>query len=232
VADLDELAEAPHDEAPHDEAPHDEAPHDEPAASEAPASEPAASEPKATAAPRGEVVADQASPAEPTVPLWRRRPSRWAAQVAALSIALIVLLAVSGLLFHHNRTNPTDAARQGAVNAAEAMALELGTIGAGNAAARMESLAKRSTGEFHDQLGGYSPIFQKILRLGNVSSRGSVTAAGIERLDADSATVLVTLSATVTNSQLPAGQLRGYRLAVRLERSGGQWLTSKVDYVG
>jgi len=168
----------------------------------------------------------------PGVPLWRRRPSRWAAQVAALSIALIVLLTVSELLFRHDQATPTDAARQAAVNAAEAVALELSTIGAGNAGEHMESLAKQSIGEFHDQLSGYSPIFQKILQVGKVSSRGTVTATGIERLDADSATILVTLSATVTNSQLPAGQLRGYRLAVQLERSGTQWLASKVDYVG
>jgi Mce-associated membrane protein len=152
--------------------------------------------------------------------------------VAALSVVLAVLLAGSVLLFRHDQEISTTAQRQGALAAARAVALELSTIGAGNAAQHMSILASQSTGEFHDQLSGYSAIFQKLLRAGNVSSRSEVTAEGVERLDTDSATVLLTVAATVTNTQLPTGQPRNFRLAVQLQRSGGRWLASKMDYVG
>lgn len=152
--------------------------------------------------------------------------------MAALTLALVALGAASGLLHRHEQAAGSAAGQQAALSAAKAVALELSTIGAGNAAAHLERLATLSIGEFHDQLSGYSPILQKILQAGNVSSQGTVTAAGIERHDADTATVLVTVSTTVTNSQLPSGQLRGYRLSVELRRSGTQWLAAKVDDVG
>jgi len=241
MADLDALTEASHptgSQSPSTEMPESKDPAaegaaaPEPSAKESSADEPPTGKPESTGEPCIEVRADQASSAEPTFPVWRRRPSRWAAQVAALSLAILVLLAVSALLFQRQQRTPSDTGRHDVVNVAEAVARELSTIGAGNAAQHMEALTKLSTGDFHDQLGGYSPMFQKILQAGNVNSKGTVTAVGIERLDADGATVLVALSAMVTSSQAPAGQLRDYRLAVQLERSGSQWLASKVDYVG
>lgn len=171
-------------------------------------------------------------PALPVGPIWRRRPSRWAIEVAALSAALLVLLAASALLFRSAMSADADTQRRAAVDAAQSVAVTLSTIGGANAASNLDDLAKKSTGEFHDQLAGYAPIFQRLLQSGNVASQGRVTAAGVERIDAQSAVVLVTVSTTLTNSQIPAGEMRNYRLAVQLTYSGTGWLASKVDYVG
>ncbi|MBO0872772.1 MAG: hypothetical protein J2P19_05220 [Pseudonocardia sp.] len=179
-----------------------------------------------TTSPQTAVAASEAVPPAP------RGPSRWVMQVTALTVALIALLALSGLLFWQGRATNNDVRRQAVASSAQAVVLLLSNIGASNAAQQLDSLSKQSTGEFRDQLNGYAAIFQKILRVGNVTSQANVTAAGIERMDADSATVLVAVSTVVTNSQLPAGQPRAYRLAVELQRSGTQWLASKVDYVG
>lgn len=165
-------------------------------------------------------------------PSWQRRPSRWASQVAGLTLALVALGVASGLLYRYDRSMDSSARQQAAVSAARTVALQLSTIGADNAAEHVAELGRLSTGEFHDQINGYSAIFQKILKVGDVSSQGAVTAAGIERRDAETATVLVTVSSTVRNSQIPSGQPRNYRLSVVLLRSGDQWLASKVDYVG
>ncbi|HEV7831330.1 MAG TPA: hypothetical protein VGP04_21330 [Pseudonocardiaceae bacterium] len=161
-----------------------------------------------------------------------RCPSRWTLQVAALAVALVVLLLVAGLLLNHDQWVSRDTQRRAAIDAAQSVALELSTIDAANAAQHMDALLKQSTGEFHDQVGGYAAIFRGVLQAGNVTSRSHVTSAGIEHQDGSTATVLVTVSATVTNSQLPAGQQRDYRLAVRLQNDGDRWLASKVDYVG
>jgi Mce-associated membrane protein len=163
--------------------------------------------------------------------LWQRRPSRWIVQIVILSVLLLLLLAVSGVLLWHDPVGKAKIQEEAVVNAARVVALELSSIGANNASQRIDSLAKQSTGEFHDQLSGYAVMFEKVLQAGAVTSQVNITSAGIERLDENKATVLLTVTAIVSNSQVPNGEPRGYRLAVELERAGDQWLVSKVNYV-
>jgi hypothetical protein len=59
-----------------------------------------------------------------------------------------------------------------------------------------------------------------------------VSATGVERIEGDEATVLVSASATVSNSALKGGQLRNYRLSVSLSRVDDRWLASDVAFVG
>lgn len=161
----------------------------------------------------------------------RRRPSRWLTQMIALSLALIALLVACAVLVTRGALTNQDAQRQAAISAATAVTRDLSSISASNAPQHMDSLTKQSTGEFHDQLGAYSAIFEKILQAGNVKSDATVTAAGIERMDEHDATVLVTVASLVSNSQMSAAQPRFYRLSVQLQHLGGMWLASKVDYV-
>lgn len=162
----------------------------------------------------------------------RRRPSRWLTQMIALSLALIALLVACTVLVTRGALTNQDAQRQAAISAATAVTRDLSSISASNAPQHMDSLTKQSTGEFHDQLGAYSAIFEKILQTGNVKSDATVTAAGIERMDEHDATVLVTVASLVSNSQMSAAQPRFYRLSVQLQHLGGMWLASKVVYVG
>jgi hypothetical protein len=57
-----------------------------------------------------------------------------------------------------------------------------------------------------------------------------VSAAGIEKMAPDAATVLVTVSATVSNANTTA-QPVSYRLGVELQREGNRWLASDVKFV-
>ncbi|HEX4427924.1 MAG TPA: hypothetical protein VHZ96_01505 [Frankiaceae bacterium] len=163
--------------------------------------------------------------------LWRRRPSRWSAQVGGMALVVALLVAVSVMLFKSPQPAEKLAQRDAVIAAVEQVALGLSTIGASNAAQHIDSLTNQSTGEFRNQLGAYARIFQGVLQAGNVSSEAKVTAAAIERIDPDSANALVTVAATVTNSQVSTGQLRNYRLAMQLQRDDNRWLVSKVEYV-
>lgn len=161
----------------------------------------------------------------------RRRPSRWAAQAGGMALLFALLLAMSVILF--NAPQPADklAQRDAVITAAEQVALGLSTIGAGDAAQHIDTLTNQSTGEFREQLRAYARIFQSALQAGNVHSDAKVTAAAIERMDPSTANALVSVSATVTNSQLTTGQLRSYRLAMKLQCDDNRWLVAQVEYV-
>jgi Mce-associated membrane protein len=122
--------------------------------------------------------------------------------------------------------------RQVAIDAAQSVAIDLTTVNATNAAEHMDALSQQSAGDFHDEVSKYAAIYGRVLEAGKVTSQGHVTAVGVERLDADQATILLTVSSDVTNSQLASSQRREYRLALRLQHTDGRWLTTNVDYVG
>jgi Mce-associated membrane protein len=195
---------------------------DEPAAEP----EPAAAEPAAE---------DEPAAAEPaTVPVAARRswrPSRWTAVVAALSVLLVALWVAGAFLVVHNRgVSQLAAQRQQVLVAAQNVAGDLTSIGADNAPAQIQKLTGESTGAFRDQIGTYAQALQVILKQSNAGSRGTVSAAGIEKMGPDTASVLVTVTATVSNAQT-TGQPVSYRLGVQLQREGDRWLASDVAFV-
>jgi Mce-associated membrane protein len=163
---------------------------------------------------------------------WYRRPSRWTVQVSGLALALAVLITVSAILFRAGQTAGTLGQQDVVVSTAKEVALDLSTISASDAPEHIERLTRQSTGEFQAQLGSYSQVFQAVLQEGNVKSAAKVTGAAVERMGTDSASVLVAVSAMVTNSQVLTGQHRNYRLAVQLQHVDQRWLASKVEQVG
>jgi Mce-associated membrane protein len=223
---------------------------DEAAAVDEPVDEAAAEEPEAEAvtAPAAEetaavhepetgdepvpVVDEAGASAASAVPAARRRPSRRTLVLAGLSVLLVALWATGGWLYVHNRGNSElDAQRAQALATAQKVAADLTSIGADNAQAQIQSLTQESTGGFREQISTYAAALQAILQQAQAGSRGTVSAAGIERIDANTASALVTVSATVSNSKLPNAQPVSYRMGVQLQREGDRWLASDVNFV-
>ncbi|HEY0573274.1 MAG TPA: hypothetical protein VGD73_04175 [Pseudonocardia sp.] len=206
----------------------------EPVAAEPP--EPVAlDEPAATAEesePELPVVDEAGASAALAVPGARRRPSRRTLVLAGLSVLLLALWATGGWLYVHNRgTSELDAQRAQALATAQKVAADLTSIGADNAQTQIQSLTQESTGGFREQISTYAAALQAILQQAHAGSRGTVSAAGIERIDANTASALVTVSATVSNSKLPNAQPVSYRMGVQLQREGDRWLASDVNFV-
>jgi Mce-associated membrane protein len=206
----------------------------EPVAAEPP--EPVAlDEPAATAEesePELPVVDEAGASAALAVPGARRRPSRRTLVLAGLSVLLLALWATGGWLYVHNRgTSELDAQRAQALATAQKVAADLTSIGADNAQTQIQSLTQESTGGFREQISTYAAALQAILQQAQAGSRGTVSAAGIERIDANTASALVTVSATVSNSKLPNAQPVSYRMGVQLQREGDRWLASDVNFV-
>lgn len=170
-----------------------------------------------------EMVADPPKPA-------RGRPSQWAALVAGLSALLVALLVGAvALLVHNQAAGQRAEQRQVVLDAARKMATDLTTISGENAEQQIESMIQASTGTFRDQISSGSPLLQTRLKDSSVGSAGTVTAAGIEKLEADAASALVIVTTMLSSSQVPQGELHTFRLAIQLQREGDRWLVSTVE---
>jgi Mce-associated membrane protein len=208
----------------------------EPVAAQPTAAQPTAAEPTAAEPTAVDAAAAGSDDAAPTTaratPRQRRRPSRWTMLVAGLSVLVVALWVAGGLLFAHNRgASQLAAQRQDVVAAAQKVAGDLTSISSSNAQAQIQSLTNESTGGFRDQISTYAQALQAILQQSGAGSQGTVSAAGIERMDANTASVLVAVTATVSNAKLPNAQPVNYRLGVQLQREGDRWLASDVTFV-
>lgn len=145
--------------------------------------------------------------------------------------AALVVLATGDVLLLTRAGDPVAAQREPALAAARQVAMDISSIGAENAQDRLARLDAATTGSFREGLSGYAALLQDMLRQGRVTSRATVTATGLEHIDADTATALVSVTATVTDAAMPGGEERHYRLAIQLLRDGDRWLASSVAYV-
>lgn len=171
-----------------------------------------------------------AEAAVPTSATAHTPPGRWTVLVACMAGLLILLTAVDGLLYVEGG-DPAAGLREPALDAARQVALDLSTLGTDNVDAKLPQLTESTTGPFREEVTGYADYLREIRKQGQLSSAGTVTAAGIERIDAERALALVAVSTTGTDVAEPDGQERRYRLAVELHREGGRWLATAVAFV-
>ncbi|MET7383099.1 hypothetical protein ABZT08_30580 [Streptomyces sp. NPDC005526] len=94
------------------------------------------------------------------------------------------------------------------------------------------NVLKDATGDFKKQFAAQTAELTKLVARNKSVSEGQVLEAGIVRSDDHAARVLVVADSKVTNTAVPEGQARTYRLQLDLVRQGGRWLTSGVEFVG
>lgn len=168
----------------------------------------------------------------PAVP--SARPSRLLA--AAVVVALLISAAIAGWGWReHGRADDLaglraerETARTTASDAAE---LLLG-LDAATGGQTLEDLRAMATGAFADQVDTLSSTVAGVLKQGDVTSRGTITSAAVEKLEGSRATVLIAATSLVSNSELPQGELRTFRMAVGLLRSGDVWKVDAVEFLG
>ncbi|MEU1400987.1 hypothetical protein ABZ471_01220 [Streptomyces sp. NPDC005728] len=94
------------------------------------------------------------------------------------------------------------------------------------------NVLKGATGDFRKQFAAQTEDLTKLVAQNRSVSEGQVLEAGIVRSDERSARVLVVADSKVTNTAVPEGEARTYRLQLGLVRVGDRWLTSDVEFVG
>ncbi|GAA4048741.1 hypothetical protein [Streptomyces shaanxiensis] len=89
-----------------------------------------------------------------------------------------------------------------------------------------------ATGDFKKQFAAQTEQLTELVGQNKSVSEGQVLEAGIVRSDDNSARVLVVADSKVTNTAVPQGEARTYRLQLDLVQRDGRWLTSDVEFVG
>ncbi|WP_158604338.1 hypothetical protein [Nocardioides mangrovicus] len=165
----------------------------------------------------------------------RRGPS---AMVRAIIAAVLVALLAAAAVFAvtgwrtHRQDETTARDRTAAVNAAEQFTLRLDAVDYkdldGYSKRLRALLTPKMRSDFSDSFKTFTQAYQAI----QISSKGSVRAAGVQDIDADSATVLVIHDVTVTTKSCVQPPYK--RMSVDLRKIGGKWLVDdfKEDVSG
>ncbi|MFE6621363.1 hypothetical protein ACFZBP_35075 [Streptomyces sp. NPDC008086] len=144
-----------------------------------------------------------------------------------LTTALTIWLTL-GLLAQRE----ADERRQDVLSAARQSALNFTSLDYRHYARDSANVLSSATGDFKKQFAAQTKQLTELVARNKSVSEGQVLEAGIVRSDADSARVLVVADSRVTNTAVPQGEARTYRLQLDLVREDGHWLTSDVEFVG
>ena len=151
-----------------------------------------------------------------------------------LVVVLVALLVATGLVV--TRQDDVDAtltaAQQDVAGAARAEALAFLTVDHRDMDPLADAVLDGATGGFADQYASQREALTSEAIRTKATSTPEVVALGVGDQDDDSATVLVAANSTVTNSSTgDEGQVRYYRLRLRLVREDDRWLTSDLQFV-
>ncbi|WP_210502375.1 hypothetical protein [Nocardioides xinjiangensis] len=152
----------------------------------------------------------------------------------ALAVVLVGLLVAIGLVMSSRDAvdEPLTAAQQDVAAAARAEALAFLTVDHQDMDPLVEAVLAGATGEFAEEYRSQRDTLVSEAERTEAVSTPEVVALGVGDQDDDAATVLVAANSTVTNTGTDArGEVRYYRLRMRLVREGGRWLTSDVEFV-
>lgn len=126
----------------------------------------------------------------------------------------------------------TDDRRQDILAAARQSALNFTSLDYRHYDRDSANVLSGATGEFKKQFAAQTKQLTQLVAQNKSVSEGQVLEAGIVRSDEDSARVLVVADSKVTNTAVPEGEARTYRLQLDLVHRDGRWLTSDVEFVG
>ena len=160
------------------------------------------------------------------------RAGRWVA--GGLAVVLLALLVAIGLAV--TRQDDVDAgltaAQQDVAGAARREALAFLTVDHRDMDPLIDAVLDGATGGFAKQYASQRETLTSEAVRTEATSTPEVVALGVGDQDEESATVLVAANSTVTNAGTgPDGQVRYYRLRLRLVREDDRWLTSDLQFV-
>lgn len=154
--------------------------------------------------------------------------------MGALAVVLVGLLVAIGLVVSGQDADDAGltAAHQDVAGAARAEALAFLTVDHRDMDPLVDAVLDGATGDFAEQYAAQRETLTDEAVRTEATSSPEVVAIGVGDQDEDSATVLVAANSTVTNSDTDGeGQVRYYRLKMRLVREGDRWLTSDLEFV-
>ncbi|TAM65407.1 hypothetical protein [Mycobacterium sp.] len=151
---------------------------------------------------------------------------------AAVIILICAFIGASGYMVwqHHETTernqraaNFIAGARQGVVN--------MTSLDFNKAKEDVQRVIDSSTGQFRDDFTQRAKDFTTVVEQSKVVTQGTVNAAAVQSMDANSALVLVAATSRITNVAGAKDEPRNWRLKVTVTNDGGQYKMSKLEFV-
>lgn len=161
------------------------------------------------------------------------RPAVRMALAGALAVLVVAGLVVGGLLGRRVLADRRSAAAgDDAVAAATQLAVNFTTLDYRTFDRDAQRVVDDATGTFKKEFSAQTADLKKLVTSNKAVSKGKVLKAGLVSHDADSARVILVVDADVTNTAAATPVARHYRMQVDLTRSGDQWLTDQLQFVG
>jgi Mce-associated membrane protein len=164
-----------------------------------------------------------------------RRPDGLNGRTLTVGLVVATVLTTALMLWLSMRLydrHETDMRREDILSAARQSALNFTSLDYRHYDRDSANVLKGATGDFKKQFSAQTHDLTELVAQNRSVSEGQVLDAGIVRCDAHSARVLVVADSKVTNTAVPKGEARTYRLQLDLVYRGGRWLTSDVEFVG
>lgn len=158
---------------------------------------------------------------------------RW--QLAALAVAALLAgacLALTGLMVaHHLRVTADREQDRRFVDAARDGVTALLSIDYSRAQEDVQRVLDLSTGQFHEDFQKSAEDFVKTAVGSKAVTKGTITAAALNSVAGDQATVLLAATSEVTNANGANQDPRPFRMAVTVTRDGDMCKMSDVEFV-
>jgi Mce-associated membrane protein len=174
------------------------------------------------AAPLGDVADGALADVGPELDTPRRRWIRSDATTLGLTAGVLCVCLLAGLVSWLGVTayeaRATQQERQLFLQAGRQGALDLTTIRYTDVDADVQRVLDASTGKFYDEFKARTSDFAAAVRQAQSSSTGTVTEAGIESVDGDTARVLVSIAVRTATAQAQDPQPRYWRMRVTVTK--------------
>lgn len=152
-----------------------------------------------------------------------------------VAAGLIAALTTAGLgawvAYQLHQTQQTEKQRSVFLEAGRQSALNLTTIDFADVDADIQRVVDSATGAFRQDFQQRSPQLADFVRKAQSKTEGTVTEAGLESINADSATVLVAVSVKASDHDEPDQPPRLWRMRIDLREDSGNVKVSNVGFV-
>ena len=150
--------------------------------------------------------------------------------VAVVLVASVALGATRGREWYAARQ--TDQANAAALAAAKQLAINFVTVDYRHVDADTARVKAGASGTFLKSYSSSVEELKKVLVANKTVSTVQRTEASIVSGDLDSAVALVGVVAPTTNTAVPGGETKTYRMRLELQKSGQAWKVENLEFVG
>ncbi len=153
----------------------------------------------------------------------------------ALAMGLLIVTALGGLVgwlgFRADESHQREQERAIFLAAARQGALNLTTINYTEVDADIKRILDSATGTFHDDFEKRSQPFVEVVKQAQSKSQGTITEAGLESMQGDSAHALVAVTVTTSNAGAAQQEPRSWRMRIDVQKVGDMAKVSNVEFV-